>query len=361
MKKILALISLPLLIVNCEKEKIIEIEKEYNWKKHESFQYNDVAQMNSLATNDQLYFLGHNTFTSLVSGSLDHPDALFGGSAIHYDIWYEQPSDRKLPICADYFISYNKLNGWLRFIPTQNPVSAGTSVSLSIKNIDSTYTDFDLVHFSVGECMVINEQNKALIPYVSFVDSKMSLKLALVNIKKEILADVHLDTIETRILSIPEPYQHNSIIESIGDNFFFITNSKVYRIDNLGNIENVLDTELNKIIESEGKLYGISTKNLFISSDNGLTWNEGYTIPYIYSSLNYTKIDNKIIGYRYNQLWNIVITDSEISAQELDNNGLDGISITSVSNFDKKAYISSLSGVYFKPLDDFFNYRNDVE
>jgi hypothetical protein len=348
------------MIIGCEKEKIVEVikEKEYNWISHDDFQYNDVVQMNSYSTKDRLFFLGYSSFSSLVPDSISHPDLPFGGNVSHYDNWYEQPSEKKLPICADYFISYNQLNGWVAFIPTMNPVTSETSVSINLKFIDSTYAYFDLLHFSSGECIAINEQKQALIPYVSFVDSKTILKLALVDIKTELIYNVKLDTIQTKILSITDDYQYNVIaLESIGDYFFLTTNSKVYRIDNLGNIENVLETRLNKIIESSGTLYGFGRDNIYISSNKGLTWNIGYSVQYDYSLLNYTKIDNKIIGYRYGQLWDISVSEKELIAKELDNDGLDGISITSVSKFDGKVYLSTLSGVYYKLADEFIDYK----
>lgn len=362
MNKILFIISLSLLLISCENEKIIEVEKEYKWKSHLNFRYNDVVQMNSYATKDRLFFLGYNSFSTLVPDSISNPDLPFVGNVAHYDNWSEQPSEKKLPICADYFISYNPINGWVAFIPTMNPVTSGTSVSLNIKFIDSTYAYFDLLHFSSGECISINEQNQALIPYVSFVDSKNILKLAMVDIKAESIYNVKLDTVKTKMLSITDDYQYNVIaLESIGNYFFLTTNSKVYRIDNLGNIETVLGTRLNKIIESSGTLYGFGSDNIYMSSDNGLTWNIGYSVQHDFSLLNYTKIDNKIIGYRYGQLWDISVSETELIAKELDNDGLDGISITSVSKFDGKVYLSTLSGVYYKLADEFFDYKIETE
>lgn len=358
MKKILFLITGLLLLISCKKETFIEVEKKYKWKSQADFQYNDIVQMNSYATNNRLFLLGYSSFSSFVPDSINHPDLPFGGKVTHYINWYEQPSDKKLPICADYFISYNPINGWIAFIPSMNPVTSGTSISIDIKSLDSTYAYFDFLHFTSGECIAINAQNQTLIPYSTNVESKTVLKLALVDIKAEFNTSVYLDTIKTKILSITDDSQYNVIaIESIGDYFFLTTNSQVYRIDKIGNIEKVLKTRLNKIIESSGTLYGFGRDNIYTSSNNGLTWNIGYTIQYDYSMLNYSKIDNKIIAYRYGQLWEISINEKELISKELDNDGLDGISITSVSKFDGKVYLSTLSGVYYKLTDDFFDYK----
>lgn len=351
------------MIISCEKEKIVEVikEKEYNWVSHDDFQYNDVVQMNSYSTDNKLFLLGHSSFSSVVFDSLNHPELPFGSNVAHFDLWYEQPSDRKLPICEDYFISYSKSNGWIAFIPSSNPVLSGAGVSLSLQNMDTTYAYFDFIHFSSGECIAINDQKQSLIPYISFVDSKNVLKLALIDIKTNfITSNYYLDTLEVNILTISDEYQYDVIaLESIGDNFFLTTNSKVYRIDKSGNIENVLSARINKMVESSGKIYGFGRDNIYISSDNGLTWQEGYNVQYDYSLLNYSKIDNKIIGYRYGQLWELQINDTELIVHELDNDGLEGISITSVSSFHNKVYLSTLSGVFFKSIDEFFDYKTE--
>lgn len=351
------------MIIGCEKEKIVEVlkEKEYNWITHDDFQYNDVVQMNSYSTDSNLFFLGHSSFSSIVFDSLNHPDLPFGGNVAHFDLWYEQPSDRKIPICDDYFISYSTSNGWIAFIPSMNPVLSGAGVSLRLQNIDTTYAYFDFIHFSSGECIAINDKKQSLIPYTSFVDSKKVLKLALIDITTEfITSNYYLDTLKVNILTITDEYQYDVIaLESVGENFFLTTNSKVYRIDNSGNIENVLSTRINKIIESSGKIYGFGRDNIYISSDKGYTWQEGYSVQYDYSLLNYSKIGDKIIGYRYGQLWELQINDTELIVQELDNDGLDGISITSVSSFDKKVFLSTLSGVFYKSIDEFFDYKTE--
>ena len=93
---------------------------------------------------------------------------------------------------------------------------------------------------------------------------------------------------------------------------------------------------------------------MFYSTDNGFTWTEGYETPWELVLLNYAKINGKLIGYRYAQLFEITINENEFQAKELDNDGLEGKSITSVSKFDNKVYLTSLSGVFYKPVDEFF-------
>ena len=60
MRKILLFICFSLLLIGCEKEKIVEVEveKEYSWKAHKSFTHENVTQMNSFATDDYLFLKG---------------------------------------------------------------------------------------------------------------------------------------------------------------------------------------------------------------------------------------------------------------------------------------------------------------
>ena len=370
MKKVLFLICCSLLLISCETEKIVEIEKEieievekqYKWKSHPDFKYQEMVQMNSYANDDYLFFQGLKSFGSFVPDSLAHPQNPFGGPGVLYYNWYNQPNDEKLPMCADYLISYDPLNGKVAFNPTMNPVNVGTSVSFEMKAIDKTFSDFSMNHFSSGECMKINKQNQALIPYMAYDGPYKVLKMAWVDIKVEQSNAVYLDTIETKIIDIPDEWQNNLVaLESIGDYFFITTDSKVYRIDNFGNIASVLDNRLFNIIESSGKLYGIAAGHIYISSDEGLTWEKGYAIQAELIWLSYTAFDDRIIAYRNAQLWEIVVNEKELIAKELDDDALVGISITSVSKFDEKVYLSTLGGVYYKSLDEFFDYKIETD
>lgn len=368
MKKVLFLICCTLLLISCETEKIVEVEKEvevekqYKWKSHPGFKYQDMVQMNSYATEDFLFFQGIESFGSFVADSLSHPRNPFGGSGILFNNWYKQPSDEKLPISADYLISYEPLNGKVTFTPTLNPIIIETSVSFEIKALDNTFSGFSMNHYTTGECMKINKYGQALIPYLSDNGQNKVLKMAWVDINVQQGNTVFLDTIETKIITIPDKNQNILwTLESIGDYFYVTTSSKVYRIDNFGNIESVLDNTLFRIIESSGKLYGITGPDIYISSDEGLSWKRGYAVQYELIWLNYLRLNDKIIAYNNGQLWEIVVNETEFIAKELDNDGLDGISITSVSKFDGKVYLSTLGGVYYKSLEEFFEYKVEEE
>ncbi|MEM6379251.1 MAG: hypothetical protein AAF705_13655 [Bacteroidota bacterium] len=364
MKRLFVLIGCSLLIASCEEEKIVEVEREYSWKADDNFIYDNVVQMNSFATDDMLFFRGHTSFTSMVADSLEHPDYPDIGRVVHFPHWYTQSTDEKLPICADFFVSAVS-NGFLAFIPNRDPTSQSASVSFNMKTLDENFGIFESSHFSGGEKIVINDQSQVLVPYKNWSPDGPYIsggpKLALINIKYDSTntSFYHkLDTVGIQLLSIDDQFQNSTIaLESIGSNFFVTTDTKVYRIDGDGRMVTVLDERLYKIFEDSGRLIGFGANNIFSSSDNGLTWIKGGETPWLIASVNFAKIDGKIIGYRYAQLWEVSTTETSFNFKELDNDGLDGKMITSVSEFDDKVFITSLSGVYRRPSDEFFTYK----
>jgi len=356
MKKLLILLILSTIIFGCEDEKIVikEVEKKYSWTAHEDFQYDEVIQMNSFSTPDRLFTLGVASFSSLVADSLNHPDLPFGGSVCHYINWFEQSSKLKMPVSTNFFIAYSEKMGGITFIPTKNPISSGTMTSIAIAKLDTSFLRFQLVPYYMGDCMTINNNNQALIPYLS-TDNRYSLKLLLVDIRVKNEVQSKLDTIKTRIIKIPDVEEYDVIsILSLNDNFYITTNSKTYRINTTGQIQEVTNNRLYRIVESNKVLYGIGGESIFSSTDSGVTWTKDYNIPYEYSILTYVKINNKIIAYRNSQLFEITMTQDSIKARELDNDGLIGKTITSLNGFGNKIYVTSLSGLYFKTADNLF-------
>ena len=214
---------------------------------------------------------------------------------------------------------------------------------------------FQLVSYYSGECMAINNNNQALIPYLS-TDNDYSLKLLLVNIRVKSDGIIRLDTISTKVIKIPDSSEYNVIsIQSLNDIFYVTTSSKTYRVNTAGELQNVTNNRLYSIVESNKVLYGFGGESIFSSIDSGLTWTKGYSIPAEYIMFKYSKVNNKIIAYRNSQLFEITLTQDSIIARELDNDGLVGKTITSVSGFGNKVYATSLSGLYFKTIEDFFN------
>lgn len=366
MKKTLSVVVFATLIASCEEEKIIEVEREYSWQADDNFIYNDIAQMNSFATDDMLFFRGYTSFTSMVADSLDHPDGTRGSNIVHFAQWFTQPVNEKLPIGPDFFVSAVP-NGFMAFISNRSPVTESVSIYLDMKNIDNGFSNFYQIHFSRGEKIVINDRNQVLVPYQAFEPNETyvnsSPKLALINAIYDSISiefTHRIDTISTQLISINDEYQNFVIaLESIGANFFVTTDGKVYRIDSDGRMTTVLNERLYRIFEDAGRLLGFGDGHIYSSVDDGLTWAKGGESPWEITGMNFTTIGGKVVAYRFAQLWEVSTTETSFDFKELDNDGLDGKTITSVSEFDSKVFVTSLAGVYHRPSEEFFTYKEE--
>jgi hypothetical protein len=356
MKKLIVFVGCVLLLVSCKDGEKVYIEKEYNWKKHPEFECQNAILLNSYATDERLFVFGQTAFSSLETN-------LNNEKVSHYKLYKEQPALVKLAITADYFVNlFTFDNGYLELNSTINPYRG--KLYFRMQEIDSTFHNF--YYAPLVNSMIINENNQLLIPYSTYKNSSTQIKFELIDVRTNYNNGYFaVDTIKTKIIEIPDIHQNSiNAIESIGNSFIVTMHTKVYRIDSTGNIVEVLENQnISKIIRTGGKLYGFIQNKVFISQDDGLSWNEAFTFQNIQSNfhyLNYAKVDEKVIGYRDDRLWEINISDTELSAKELDNDGLDGKTITSVSQFDGKVYFTTLSGLYYKALDGFFKHKNEV-
>ena len=90
------------------------------------------------------------------------------------------------------------------------------------------------------------------------------------------------------------------------------------------------------------------------STDNGFNWNRVSTAEQETAYLNYSVIAGRVVGYWKSQLWEFSLKKDGYTTVELDNDGLNGKIITSVSGYKDKVYVTTLSGVYYKNTTDLF-------
>jgi hypothetical protein len=370
MRSIPALLILTLLFASCEKEKIViqekevirEVEKQYRWKRHSRFQYTDAVQLNSFATPNRLYFMGRGVFSSLVADGFSHPDALGSSSLVHYRSNANEPGETKPPICEDYFIQYNNQHAWISFVSTATPVMAGSNSDLKLSEIDTTFRTFDFFHFTRGECIGINSAKQALIPYRS--NRFNELRLLLVDTEKQLIDNDYyrVNNLNHRIITVPDEYYGWIGLYTVNDLFFVAGNTGgIYRITGNGELTKVLNKILYNIVEEGGIMYGIGNGQMYTSYDSGISWNAAYELSPDFRILSFTRVNGKIIAYYRAQLFEISPGPNGIGIKELDNDGLDGYQITSVSLLQDKVYLTSLGGVFYKDLAEFFVEKTDAD
>lgn len=374
MKNLLLLVLAGFFLTGCEKEKIviIEVEKDYNWKMHPNFTYNQAVQMNSYSIDDYLFLYGLYSL-SVIGPNLigNHPiDTISGAWITNYAHWVNnQHSQYKFPISKNFLIEYEtdadffRKDNKLWFVPTGNPFTGNTTFTFSLKDIDTSFVRYSFPSYTQGVCIAINNNDQALIPYYGVG----GYKLALVNVKVNSNSNISLDTLMTKIITLNHFNAYNALkIQSIDKYFFLTTVSKTYRINSAGDITGVYDYRFHDIIEKQDSLFAVGYNNRLqhyewvCSMDKGISWNTVANIPGEFSWLSYTLINERIIGFRNSQIWEIKRKSTGFEAIELDNSGLDGKMITSITFFKDNIYVSSLSGIFYRNLDSFFDVKEII-
>ena len=372
MKKLLLFILTGALLISCQKEKIEiqQVEKEYNWKTHPNFLYENAVQLNSFSTDEYLFFDGVYKFSAFGTNAFgaNFLDTITGVTMQNYfHVDQDQPTQYKFPISKDFFIdyiradNYNSKEDHLCFASPMNPSSNFTYINLNIKDIDSSFVRFDFDYFSHNECIAINDNNQALIPYIGYSSGIYRLKLALVNIKVHTNTLTYVDTIKTKIITVNDEYQiHALYVQHLGNDFFLTTDTKTYRISPEGEIAETYNYHFYDIIEKKDTAYAVGFDfdlrqyEWSYSLNKGVSWNKVVKITDKFEWLNYTTVNNQIIGFWKSQIWQIKPASNGFEPFELDNDGLKGKQITSITAYKGKVFVSSLSGVFYKSVEDFF-------
>lgn len=364
MKQIYLYLLALVLLSSCEKEEIIviqEIEKEYTWKSKKGFEFEHATQLNSYATDHHLYTLGINSFTAMLPNSVTDSRGL---NYEHFNLFSQLPITSKFPISAEYFISYTeKEPAKLKLSPTQNPSALTperpTALSISLPALDKAFQSFNFISASSGESFAINSRGQALVPYQYFTENApVRLRALLLDVQaKQMHGATLVDTVQTKKINLGGIHDGFLVfLKAVDENFFISPNyNETYRIGTDGVATKVLNERMYEIFKDGNRLYALGASHKgYLSTDGGLSWQSHFTFPTEMAWLTYTSINGKIIGYRNAQIFEITTSPSAITIKELDNSGLEGKGITSVSKFGDKVYVTTYSGVFYRDWEGLF-------
>lgn len=372
-KNLLLIISCILFSVSCEKEKIVEIykTKTYNWNNHPAFQYKNSILLNSLSIDSSYMAISGTNYFSKVGSVVYYGsyDSIFEDNFIKQYSGDIKPINRKIPITSQITITYKETEpevGKVNFISTTDYGSYNSYLTyLYIGEIDTTFIGFSFDRPTWNDCIAINNNGQVLIPYKSLSKEEFQLRLLLVNTRQTGNSVYPTEILDTKIIKIEDEYQNRvDYLQSINDIFFVTTQTKTYRIDPKGDLtEKFNDFQLYSIIPKNDTLYAfgydfVLKQNVFLHSTNhGTIWNKISTSEAEIAYLNFTEIRNTIIGYYSSQIWQFTFSDNEYSVVELDNDGLIGEIITSVTKYKDKVYATTYSGLFYRDIDGLFKIK----
>lgn len=138
--------------------------------------------------------------------------------------------------------------------------------------------------------------------------------------------------------------------------FFLTIANQFYRIDTLGNVKAfgygplpIPNCRVSQMFTIGNYLFAITFSDILISNDFGETWSVFASTPgFIYLVLTYQSIGNELYAFYNSQLWRVANTGSTLKYTELDNDGLATSQITGLQKVGKFAFISTLSGLYYR-------------
>lgn len=354
-------ICMLLSLASCTKEKIITVEKEkiYRWKSLEQFSLFSKIQLNSHSNEEHLLITGINTITQITKNTA-WPDSI---EIQNYSLSYTTPVETKMPITDDIFIGKNDI-GQRVFISTCYNLGLNTYYTwIDLPKFDSLSAGVTPINAFRGNNVVLNTASQCLIPYDIYTDPihfvvQRGRNFLLVNyrVEKDEFDQIQIDSVD-KIIFGPETGLFFKI-ESVDEYFFIVFDYNTYRVDKNRDIHLVLEGFTNDIFRDGQKYVATGASGILYSYDEGLTWQkQTEEIDSFLRYAIYTTIDNKIIGFIDSQIWHFDFGENEITIRELDNDGLEGNKITSISKFENNIYVTSLSGVFKINESDFFYYK----
>lgn len=332
----------------CEKETIVEkeVERVRAWNPVAAYSNDNRMQLNSYGDSAGLYTMNLSYF------SIGVQSPSVGRFYVDPSILYLEPSIyEKFPICGRYF-AVAEDNVVLINISNE-PQGYYADAWLFMNQIDSNFTKFEFPRRWLGNAIGINGKNSVLIPYRrNDTDySKAAAMLVTFSITPY-YSTQKLDTISTTIITFGMDDRPLSI-HHFFDHYFF-SGYQTYRIGNDGRMTVCFPGGMYNMFSDGNDLYSMSFGTMLRSRDHGVSWQKIGSIDGEPEVMNYTEIDGRIIAYRYSQLYHVTLNDSVNTIVELENDGLDGHWITSISRYQENFYVTTLSGVFSRSAKDFF-------
>lgn len=370
-KHISIIILFSLVVMSCEdasKKNSMIPEEDYVWQQHPSFFRLDKILLNSHVYNDSLYVVGVNRISifdttndnPVINGSLGRDPNITQAPAVGGRL-IALPMDSKYQVVvySPAFMSCSGSGGMYPF---------GKSLQLSL--LTNEYGDGARVvdGFYRQSFGAINDYNQLIM----MVDDSASTcyncytSFALVNLNPETdngYSDIPCLNLSPSVRRIP--YQSGmsiglSSVIAYKEKFLISAPRGQYEIaiiDTSGNLTVSTDIQggvSTFFVKGDTVLaFTNYTGNLYHST-NGSDWTFwfGNLPPY---DLRFFLVQDKLCFYIYSQLFWLDAANLQI--EELDNEGLQSNEINSVNVFHNKVWITTLSGLFTKPLDRFFDVK----
>lgn len=355
-----------------KKEKIVEVEKDvvvyqepvYKWQRVKEFETHNCEYIKN----------AHRTGKGFIYFACNNYCASYDSVNNNFTFYNGSPRDQLLKplITNSYFTTfYNVLDLNPTFNLPENPIDYESTL-IYVKNLDSAFTNFYL-GYPLFQGEVCGTDSTLLIVYNtgSYYNTYMGIKLKYPPNGLDYGYGSFITVKAFKKYFDPISYASNRLLGPIGNNLLFtMGNFKNYLLNaNLDTVYINNTYSYNDIFTYKNTAYsfarstsasGNCCQTCFVSSnDNGLTWQQLATgLNPDFEQMNVELVGDKLIAFSYtNQIFEITIANTNVSAKELDNDGLANKRIKAITMSNNRVFISTESGVFERPYGAFIDYK----
>ncbi len=218
------------------------------------------------------------------------------------------------------------------------------------QNIDSSFTDYNFEY----ELGAGSDDNVAIVSLAK-ESAQSNIHLALFKVYNAEYNYARIDTVFGYI-QVDLPAENDIAVhrmESDGTNFYITTTENSYRVEPNGDFQRIFDFPVREYFKYQNDWYADIENAIYKSSDDGMNW------QIVADNLDYEgfrqffTVADDLFFYDEDKVYHITnITTFEY--QVLESRLLQGRKITSAIVYYDKVYLSTLNGIFSKPVDRLF-------
>jgi hypothetical protein len=287
----------------------------------------------------------------------------------NWNLFEYQYSYQRRPHCSDDLVVFfgDRIDSEIEIRYKKYWSIDKSSAFIDFRQVDSTFLNFASSRYTnYYDYACVNNLGQLLIPYIS--QDKNSQKYLLLDFIKGAppgsgQLGSALAISDTLIIEISD-YADDVFVSSCNNNFITTMRNTVALIYPDGNFKILNDFSTvyppTNIFKYNNKLYAVCYYYLYESKDNGETWSLKYESGTNISKYIYQIIDDRIIVFHNDYIGELAFTDNGFIINEIQNDGLESNEITSLIEYNDKIYATTLSGLFYRDKDKFFEYKEDT-
>jgi hypothetical protein len=363
MKRFLLFSILPFLVIlfSCQKETIIkEVPITHSWSLDSNFMGIDKILLTSVPMNDSMIAVASNYQIAYVNVKhLGYTYRIGIPDKSYYSALVPPTISKGMTVSVS---DPNKLIVFATYMPV---FQSGIPVSFSPTYSSSTTSGKALPRGSLfnSGCSIINDKY-ILAPFESdWNNGKATFSLIKVSQKgwNTIIESTKNITVSSTF------YGGNDFSATFFGKFFYTYYRQFFRVDTLGNVKSfgsspmqtTLSDNVSQMFTLNSYLFAVAGGSFFVSNDQGENWSLFYqsVAGDMYSWCNFYNVGKDVYATYLSQVWKVTLSGESLKYQELDNDGLQGSQITSINKCGKYAFVTTLSGLYYRDTTKFNTFK----